>query len=165
MADETAGIYIWTMTFGSAVSSVVWGYLNDRRGPRSVLRGACTFVTLAPLFAVALSAAASSGGQLLPGGQQGIPYLYSIVFLCAGVAFGGVWMGVTNSVFELASHQDRPRYIGMMALLGTPGAFFPLLVGWLLTFLGFGVVFGLFVACAATALYSSWRMPVETAAS
>jgi MFS family permease len=159
VADETAGTYIWMMTIGSAVSSVMWGRLNDRRGPRSVVRGALLFVTLAPLLAITLSLAGESAGQHALGVASSLPHLYSAVFLCAGIASGGIWMGVTNYLFELASHEDRPRYIGTMSVLGIPGAFFPLLMGWLLTFLPFSNVLALFALCGIAALYSSWRMP------
>jgi MFS family permease len=155
-----AGIYIWAMTLGTAISSVVWGYLNDRRGPRTVVQGACTFATLAPLTAMALAAAASPGIRGTLPDHTALPYLYAVVFLCAGVAFGGMWMGAMNYLFELASHEERPRYIGMLGLLATPGSFFPLLVGWLLTRLPFEPVLALLVACGVVAVSASARMPV-----
>jgi Na+/melibiose symporter-like transporter len=157
--DEMAGIYIWAMTLGNALSSMVWGNLNDRRGPRTVLRGACIFAALAPTAALALAGVTSLGARAGSVDQSALAYLYAIVFASAGAAFGGMWMGGTNYLFGLASHQERPRYIGMMGLLATPGSFFPLLVGWLLTSLPFAPVLAVLAVCGGAAFYSSWRLP------
>jgi Na+/melibiose symporter-like transporter len=159
--DEMAGIYIWAMTLGSATSSIVWGMLNDRRGPRSVVRGACVFATLAPVLGIALAAVHSLGADSISPAHGAVVYFYGAVFACAGAAFGGFWMGATNYLFSLVGHRERPRYIGMLNLLATPGGVFPLLVGWLLTFLPFAPVLAMLAGCGTAGIYASWRMPAE----
>ncbi len=157
--DEMAGPYIWALTVGGAIASIWWGYLNDRRGPRAVIRGACAFITMTPLLAIVLPPAVWLAAGALPRFAAALPYLFALVFLSGGAAIGATWMGAANYLFELAGHQDRPRYIALMNLLTAPGALAPLLIGWALSFLAFPVVYPLMAAFGAASLAVSLRMP------
>ncbi len=153
--EPTAGIYIWAMTVGGAVASVLWGHLNDSRGPRAVLRGAGLMVTMTPLLAVLVPAVV----QALPPLRSALPYLFAIVFLSGGSCVGAMWMGSTNYLFELADHADRPRYLGVFHLCTLPGALGALLIGWLLNWLSFTSVFILMAGGGAAALAAARFMP------
>jgi MFS family permease len=155
--EAMAGVYILVMMVGTATFGLVWGQINDRRGPRSVVRGACGAVLLAPVLALGLPALGSG----VPWARQALPGMFSLVFLCGGAAHAGMWTGVTNYLFELATHQERPRYIALMSFLGSPGALAPLLVGWLLNFVAFQVMFAALALCGVAAVLTSWRMPPE----
>jgi MFS family permease len=155
VAEATAGIYIWAMTIGGAVASILWGYLNDSRGPRAVLRGAGLMVMMTPLLAVLIPAAV----QAVPALRSALPYLFAIVFLSGGASIGAMWMGSTNCLFELADHADRPRYLGVFHLCTLPGALGALLIGWLLNWLSFTTVFLLMSAGGAAALVAALLMP------
>ncbi len=160
--EDMAGVYIWAITIGGALSSILWGYLNDRRGPRSVLRGASVLVTVTPTLAICVPAAALALKGLLPGLADALPYLFALVFFAGGSTMGAMWMGSMNYLFELASHQDRPRYIALFSLFTLPGAVVPLLIGFLLNYLPFPVVFLLMAACGGAALLLSCRLPHPT---
>jgi len=156
--EAMAGVYILVMMVGTATFGLVWGQINDRWGPRSVIRGACGVVLLTPILALGLPAV----GSAAPGAGQMLPGLFSLVFLCGGASYAGIWTGVTNYLFELTSHQDRPRYIALFNLFTLPGALVPLLIGLLLNYLPFPAVFSLMVACGGAALLLSWRLPHPT---
>jgi MFS family permease len=157
--EYMAGVYIWASTLGAAVFAIVWGRLNDRRGPRAVLRGGCTFVLVTPLAALAVPALCRLLAPVWPGALQALPYLYAIVFLSGRSALIALFMGTINYVFEIASDQERPRYIAAFNALSAPGALLPLLMGWVLNFASYTVVFlAVAVAAAGTSLVS-WRMP------
>ncbi|UCC68306.1 MAG: MFS transporter [Armatimonadota bacterium] len=160
--ESIAGIYIWASTVGGAIASIWWGYLNDRRGPRAVVRGACVFITITPLLAIVLAPAVRIAAAAVPSLTDVLPYLFALVFLLGGSAIGATWMGATNYLFELASHQDRPRYIALLNLLTAPGALAPLLIGWLLNYLSFPVVFALMAVFGLAALIISLLMPAAT---
>ncbi len=160
--EDMAGVYIWAITIGGALSSILWAYLNDRRGPRSVLRGAGILVTVTPTLAICVPAVALALKGLLPGLSDALPYLFALVFFAGGSTMGAMWMGSMNYLFELASHQDRPRYIALFNLFTLPGALVPLLIGLLLNYLPFPVVFLLMAACGGSALLLSWRRPHPT---
>lgn len=153
--ESFAGVYIWAMTLSGAALIWIWGQLNDRHGPRGVLRGTCTLAALAPVIALVLPALC----QAFDGLDKALPYLFSLVFISAGSVMGGLWMGSINYMFELSSHEERPRYIALMNFLGAPGAFSPLLVGWLLQFTPFNLVFALLTLCGLGAILTAWRLP------
>jgi MFS family permease len=155
---EMAGIYIWAATLGVASFSMIWGHLNDRRGPRAVLRGAAGLLCLAPLLALALPLAAEALASALPGARRALPLTFSSVFLAAGSTMGAFRMGVTNYLFELSSHEERPRYIAIVGTLSGPGALIPLLIGWALTLLPFRTVFSGMALAGALLAATAWRM-------
>jgi MFS family permease len=162
---ETAGIYIWAAMFGSAISSIIWGYLNDRRGPATVVRGGCTLVMITPLLAIAIPWLMGMAEGPFPNAEQYVRYVFALVFVAGGASMGAMWMGLTNYLFELTSHEDRPRYLALMNMLTAPGAVAPLLVGWMLTFLPFVVVFSFVAACGAGAAVLSRWLPEPRAAA
>jgi MFS family permease len=141
-----AGVYIWAAVLSGAPMSLLWGYINDRRGPRAVLRGGCVLATLAPSLALFVPWAAHAAGGLFPGVPAALPYLYALVFLVGGSSFGPLWMGSNNYLLELASHEERPRYIALLATLTAPRTLFPLLIGAVLAVVRFEIVFAFLVA-------------------
>lgn len=161
MPDSMAGVYIWTMMIGAAVFSLFWGQLSDRRGPRAVIRAGCAFVVAAPLLALSLPFFAGLGAKAVPGLPAALPYLFSVVFMLSGSSGGALWIGVTNHVLDLASPEDRPRYLALLNFFGAPGALSPLLVGWLLGFLPFVAVFAGVAICGAAAAALGWRLPAK----
>lgn len=161
--DEAAGMYIWAMTLGGALASLIWGHLNDARGPRAVVRGTSALLCLTPLVALALPASVLWLGQTFPALIGTLPYLYGLVFLCAGASINAIWFGATNYLFELAGHEHRPRYIAVFHLCTIPSSLSALALGWMLNYLPFAVMFALAATCGAAALVSSLNMPEPAA--
>ncbi len=153
VAPQLAGVYLGAFTIGSAVSSLVWAHLNDRRGPRSPIRCATITIALVPVLALVVPTAA----RLV--GIASLPYLFAVVFLVAGTNNTGLWMGTNNYIFELSSHEERHRYIAVVNTLAAPGALLPLLIGKSLEFLPYPVVFLLLAALGATVLVLALRLP------
>jgi len=161
--DEAAGMYIWAWTIGGAIASLLWGRLNDSRGPRAVVRGTSALLCLTPLVALGLPAGVLGLARPFPALNGALPYLYGLVFLCAGASINALWFGATNYLFELAGHEHRPRYIAVFQLCTIPSSLSALALGWLLNYLPFAVMFALAATCGAAALVSSLRMPTPTA--
>jgi MFS family permease len=161
VADAAAGTYIWAMTLGGAIASPLWGHLNDRHGPRSVLRGTACLIAATPLLALLVPA----GVRALPALTGALPYLFGLVFLSAGSSMNAIWFGASNYLLELTGDEDRPRYIGVYHLCTLPAALGALLIGWLLSRLPFAAVFLLVAASGAGAVVTAWRMPEEGARS
>lgn len=150
--EAMAGVYILAMTLTSASFGWIWGRFNDRYGPQSVVKGSCIMLTAAPALALIVPATMRDLGA-------GLHYALAVVFVAAGAAAAGMWIGLMNYLFELASHQDRPRYIALMSWLSAPGALTPALIGWLLGYLSFPTVFALMALFGAAAAAVAWRMP------
>jgi len=157
--EQMAGFYIWAAVLAGAPLSLLWGRINDHRGPRPVLRGACTLAFAPPVLALIVPAAAERAGVSFPGLRTALPYLFAVVFLAGGSTWGSLWMGTNNYLYELATHQERPRYIALLNTLAAPRALFPLVVGWLLTLLSYRVVFLLLTALGVVGMMVSWRIP------
>ena len=160
--QQMAGIYIVAAVLSGAPLSLVWGYLNDRRGPRAVIRGACMLVSLVPILALAVPALTAAAGAAVPGLQKALPYTFALVFLAAGASAAPLWMGTNNYLFELSGHEQRPRYIALLNTLAAPRTLFPLLTGWILTLLPYTVVFRLLALLGVAVAIISWRLPLPT---
>jgi Na+/melibiose symporter-like transporter len=157
VAESVAGVYIWAMTVGGATASIAWGYLNDHRGPRTVLRIAGVLLTLTPLLAVIVPTVTNAaGGAAAP---RVLPYVFAIVFLSGGTTLGAMWLATTTYLFELCNDADRPRFLAIFHLCTLPAALSPLLAGWLLEHIAFRAVFLLAAGGGAAALAASVRMP------
>jgi MFS family permease len=157
--DAMAGVYIWAAVLGTAFASMMWAHLNDRHGPLTVLRGGSVLVTTAPLLALGIPLVAVLLSAAEAGNSPLLAYGFSIVFLACGSTMGAFRMGLSNYLFELASDEERPRYIAVMNTLAMPGALLPLLVGWLLNHLSFQAVFVCIAAAGALSVAVSLRMP------
>jgi Na+/melibiose symporter-like transporter len=156
--EQIAGVYIWASVLGGAAFSVVWGHLNDRRGSLTVIRAGCAFVIIAPILAITIPLFLRAGDAILPGSLLLLPYVFALVFVVGGSTNGAFWMGVTNYLFDLCDHPDRPRYIALLNYLSLPGALFPLLIGWLLNYLPYQLVFCFIAASGTAASLVSRRM-------
>jgi MFS family permease len=153
-----AGTYIWAAVLTGAPMSLVWGHLNDRRGPRAVLKGACMLVAAVPMLALAVPplTALIAGAA---GAAKALPYTLALVFLGGGAVTSSLWIGSNNYLFELCGHEDRPRYIALLNTLAAPRTLFPLAVGWLLTLLPYRTVFAGLAVLGVAVAATSWRLP------
>ncbi len=156
--EQLAGVYIWAAVLGGAAFSVLWGHLNDRRGPLAVIRTGCVFVILAPILALTIPTALRLGDLAVPGLLRLMPYTFALVFVVGGSTNGAFWMGVTNYLFDLCDHPERPRYIALLNYLSLPGAMVPLVIGWLLNYLPYGIVFSLIAVSGIAATVVSRTM-------
>ena len=159
VAPQLAGFYIWAAVLGGAGFSLIWGHYNDRCGPLTVIRGGCAFVAITPLLAIGLPVALRIGAILFPPALSALPYGFALVFLAGSATPGAFWMGTTNYLFDLTDHPERPRYIALLNFLSLPGALIPILVGWLLNFLPYPLVFSLIAASGLAAALVSRVMP------
>ncbi len=159
VTEAMAGVYIWAMTLGGAMASVLWGHLNDSRGPRAVLRGTTALLTATPLLALSIPAVVLAAARPMPAVTTALPYLFGLVFVAIGSSINALWFGAANYLFDLAGDEDRPRYIGVFHLCTLPATLGSIIIGWLLEHVSFAVVFLLVASCGAGALLSSLRMP------
>jgi len=158
--QKTAGMYIVAAVLSGAPLSLIWGYINDHRGPRAVIRGACMLISLVPLIALAVPALTTALSSVLPGLRNALPYTFALVFLAAGAATAPLWMGANNYLFELSGHEQRPRYIALLNTLAAPRTLFPLLTGYVLTLLPYRVVFCLLALLGVIVVIISRRLPL-----
>jgi len=92
------GIFVTVDMLSTLVANLIWGYMGDTRGYRSVIR-VCTFLSMAaPILAL-----------ISPSYQ-----LFSLVFVLKGAGATGIWLAKNNYVLEVAPVVRRATYVGIL---------------------------------------------------
>jgi MFS family permease len=149
--ESTIGTYIAIQMTGSVVLVPLWAYLNDRRGPRSLLVAAMAVY----LGAAGIAFTASLFSHAPPFGRAA----FMVVFFPLAAIGSGSFMGYTNYLFAIAPEEQRTLYIGIQNTLFAVTAFLPLLGGALVAATSFSLLFGLATALAAAALAVTLHLP------
>jgi MFS family permease len=150
LPESAGGTFIWAATLGSVGASIVWAYLSDRHGSTSAIRGASWLVIAVPASALLVPA-------LVHG--PAVEYFYPLVFLLNGAIWGGMWMGFTNYILEIAPDDIRPLFLGLQATLSAPTIIVPILGGWLLTMISYQALFALAACAGIIGLVYVHRLP------
>ncbi len=150
---SVGGLFIWAGTIGSVGASFIWAYLSDRLGSTAVIRAVSWLVIAVPAAALLVSALAPIMGA------TDVAYLYCLVFLLNGAIWGGMWMGFTNYVLEIAPAQIRPLFLGLQSTLAAPTVLMPLLGGWMLGVLPFQALFLLVAVTGVVSVTYVYRLP------
>jgi hypothetical protein len=131
------------------LASILWAFLNDRRGPLTVLRGVAFLGLGVPLAALALPPLVRALGA-----GAHMPHVYALVFFLSTASGSGLWMGITNYVLEIAPDDIRPLFLGLSATLSAPVVLMPLIGGLLLDVIPYEVLFTIVaVAALASGIY------------
>lgn len=133
--ESTIGFFVSAQMAGNIMAGLLWGYVGDRYGNKTVIRLAAVAAASTP--ALALVAGVMARGSLVS--LAIIPYL--LLFATIGSTLSGMWMGFTNYLLELVEDVDRPTYVGMMNTLTAPFTFLPVLGGVLIQVLSYEVLF------------------------
>jgi MFS family permease len=141
LPESMGGVFIWAATGGSVFASLVWAYLNDRRGPLTVIRGVTVSGLVVPAAALGLPPLARAVGA-----DAHMGYVYCATFLLNGIAMSGGWMGITNYVLEIAPDDIRPLFLGLSATLAAPAVLMPLAGGLLLRLISYETLFAIAAA-------------------
>lgn len=138
------GIFIGNLTVvlvaTQAVMSLVWGYVADRTGYKTLLAAAA--FALAAAAAVALVA-------------QSAIWLVA-VYVLLGIYTGADYVAGLNIILEFSPPEDRPTYIGLTNSLLAPSLTLgPLIGGWLAGVFGYS---GLFLTALVIVLIGGLMM-------
>jgi len=156
LPPEAGAIFIWATTAGSVSGSLVFAWLNDRRGPRSVIVCVATTRPVAPALALFVPMALTLFPQPVPPAMA--QYAYAAVFFFGGAMMSGGMMGFSNYLLELAPEKERPLYVGLGNTLNTPGLMAPMLGGWIASAWSYEVTFALGAVFGVASLVASFRL-------
>ena len=128
MDPVSAGYLTASLAIAMTLANAGMGWLGDKWGHRSML---------------ILGAFASIVSALLAWFAPALFWLYPAIIL-AGFAIVSIWtIGITFTV-GFGSEAERPTYIGLSNTLITPATLLaPILGGWLIDSIGFGITFAL----------------------
>ncbi len=125
-----------------AISNLVWGFIGDRRGHKTVLVSASFILMLAALTA------------LLGNSQTWLV----VSFILLGIYLAAEQVSGLNIILEFCQPQDRPTYIGLTNTLLAPlYALAPLLGAWIVTWFDYPA---LFLCAVVTALVGAVALSV-----
>jgi len=104
LSDSQMGFFTVLILGAQTVSSLLWGYLGDRKGYKVVMGISALLTISACLIAIFSSSL----------------YLFYIVFILTGCAFSAGMISGQNIVLEFSTPQKRPTYIALTNTLKAP---------------------------------------------
>ncbi len=126
LPDSQIGAFTLLLLTGQTISSVLWGYLGDKKGYKLVMEAGILFTILAILLAVFSSSI----------------YLFYGVFFIFGWAFSASFISSMGVVLEFSTPEMRPTYIALTNTVKAPFmSLSPLLGGFLADKISFPFVF------------------------
>ena len=140
----TIGLFLSAQMAGAALSNLLWAWLADTFGNKTVIVGTLVSAALAPLLAL-----------LLP---PAVPLAYALVFVLLGSMLSGMKIGYNNFVLEMAGPEIRANCVALQNTLLAPIALFPLFAGYLVEATSFNWLFGSEVVLLAVGIIISLRL-------
>lgn len=126
LPDSQIGIFTLLLLTGQTTSSVLWGYLGDKKGYKLIMELGTLLTILAILLAVFSSSI----------------YLFYGVFFIFGWAFSASFISTMGVVLEFSTPELRPTYIALANTVKAPFmSLSPLLGGLLADKISFPFVF------------------------
>jgi len=148
VALPTVGYFLSVGALTGVVSNVLWGYVGEKYGTRSIL------VITSGLFCLPPFVALSS--VTLPTDLQ-IPY-YFLVFAISGIITNGVMVGFMTYMLNMSPGLSRPTYIGFMNTVLVLVSFVPMTGGLLVPLIGYEGIFMISIVSGGVALLTAYRL-------
>lgn len=126
LPDSQIGVFTLLLLLGQSISSLLWGYLGNKKGYKLVME----LGTAATILAILLAIFSSS------------IYLFYGVFFIIGTSFSAYFISFLGIVMEFSAPETRPTYIALANTIKAPFvSLSPLLGGFLADKLSFPFVF------------------------
>ncbi|MEA3502418.1 MAG: MFS transporter [Actinomycetota bacterium] len=140
--DQAAvGLYLAAQMTGAALSNLLWGWLGDRFGNRTVIIGTSVAGLGAPLTALA---------ALVAG-----PFPLYVTFFLVGATLSGLRLGYANIILEMAPDHLRATCVALLGTLLAPLALLPLVIGIVVTWIPLAFVLAVDAVAMAGAVVAS----------
>jgi len=148
LPQSVIGQFVVAQTVAGVVASAVLSLVNERWGPRYVIRTASAAAVIGPLFA--LAAHLAGGGWLV----QAYPFVY----VALGVVNSAWMLGFFNYLLEIAPEGMRPAYIGLGNTIMGVLTLVPMAGGWLLETTSYTTLFSVTAAIVAIGFLFTLRL-------
>ena len=126
LPDSQIGVFTLLLLSGQTISSILWGYLGNKKGYKLVMEAGILLTILSILLAVFSSSI----------------YLFYVVFFTFGWSFSASIISSIGVVLEFSTPDMRPTYIALSNTIRAPFmSLSPLLGGFLADRVGFPLVF------------------------
>ena len=126
LPDSQIGIFTLLLLTGQTISSILWGYLGDKKGYKLIMELGTLLTILAILLAIFSSSV----------------YLFYGVFFISGCALTASWISSSGIILELSTSRIRPTYVALANTVKAPFlGLSPLIGGFLADKISFPFVF------------------------
>jgi len=139
LADSFIGNFLLLQMIGITIASFFWGKSLDRYGYKKVLGNCVILGTILPILALILS--------------RFNPFIYSVIFFLSGFTISARQMSFEGVLIEISSIENRALYVGISGALNLATALLPLMIGIVVKYAGFVVVFPFVSIMVFTSLF------------
>jgi MFS family permease len=144
------GLFLIVQTLGLILLAPLWGWLTDRYGPKTALRGIFGLSILSPVCALLAG--------YTPGGVGGTLLLFLLAYFCFGAVQDG-WVPMTNYLLEIVPEAEQPTYIALMNAASAPALLLPFAAGLLADRVGPRAAFFGAVVLLLAGLWTALTLP------
>jgi len=141
----TIGNFLLLQIIGMIISNLFWMKLTKSKGFKGIFRIAIILYALLPIIALLFV-------SFLP-----MEY-FGIVFLVVGASISAYKISGESILIEISNENNRPLYTGIYGTFNLTMSVFPLIIGLLLAYLGFYVIFIVSSMLTISALYFLRKM-------
>ena len=129
LSGENVGNFLFLQMIGILVAGFFWGSYLQRRGFKKLLYVCALFGGTLPVLSLFLS-------------KAGVNF-YALIFLLTGIALSARKMGFEGLLIEISNNENRALYTGISGAFNIVISILPLIMGALIDFIGFEIVFSL----------------------
>ena len=135
------GLYLSAMTLAEVLSNLLWQKVDRAHGTTFLVKIASLLTILTPLLAATLPWLMRSAGFTVESHGLLPAYLFTSVFLLAGVSGSGRAIGLMALLLDIAPDEERASYIGLANTVLGIVSFLPILAGAIIDRMGFEPIF------------------------
>jgi Na+/melibiose symporter-like transporter len=146
--EATIGSFIAVGAISGVLSNILWVYIGENYGSKSLLVISSCLACAAPMIAASV--------KYLPVPRQ--TAFYFLVFIVSRAYMNGSLIAYMTYTLNLAPSKSRPTYLGFLNTLMFPMSFVPFLAGALLKVISYESMFTLSAVMAVLAVYFAIRL-------
>jgi MFS family permease len=143
IARSTIGSFTTAASVSAALSIVLWAYVCEKHGSKSLLIATTSLACVAPMIAAFV--------RYLPASHQTTSYFS--VFIMSEAFLNGSNIAYMTYTLNMAPSMSRPTYLGFLNTLMFPMSFVPVLAGTLLKIMSYESMFILSAGMSLLAIY------------
>ena len=148
ISESAIGWYTAVGATSAALSNLLWVYVGDKYGSRTLLTIFSVLSCIAPIVPL--------WAKYLPEGQKAL--FYSLVFILTQALINARGIGYMTYSLNMAPSLSRPTYLGFLNTLMFPMSFVPVLSGWLSRAVSYESVFIISIVASVLTVYFAFNL-------
>ncbi|WP_235598480.1 MFS transporter [Kosmotoga arenicorallina] len=129
LSGENVGNFLFLQMIGILIAGFFWGSYLQHKGFKKLLYACALFGGTIPILSLFLSNVGDN--------------FYALIFLLTGVTLSARKMGFEGLLIEISNDENRALYTGISGAFNVVTSILPLIMGAIIDFIGFKIVFSL----------------------